>query len=467
MSAAKSPILDRISAAILLLLAGLELTHLVLGQEWANLPARIAACALLIVVIPKFGLREWSLLLIALALTAGLWLQPGGGEHVAFALSRGAYFTAFILLMMLLREAAATSDSVLKVGDWTTRQPPAKRYVAVWFSGHIAGILLNFGAVSLLAPLVQRGVRARPINTPEEEARMLIRERRQISALTRGFAMVITWAPTTLTQVIIFASLPGLDVGKVFVLAMGLAATMLALGWTEDRLRWGKPKLALELPDGFPGRALVDLIFVYAMLIVGAFGVQYLAGCTLPQALMSVAPMMLVGWVVSQSQRGVIASAPARLAEIFHVSIPNMARNAFQLGSAGYIGICAAKLAPVALIADWTQAAHIPDWALVAMLPVLITIGGTVALSPMVMVVFLAAVVSALPQMPADLEYIAIALGFGWALSITAAPNATAALLVAGATGIPSTTLTWKWNGVYSLCAMVVFAGLCRVMIGG
>ena len=144
-----------------------------------------------------------------------------------------------------------------------------------------------------------------------------------------------------------------------------------------------------------------------------------------------------------------------------------MARNAFQLGSAGYIGICAAKLAPVAIIADWTQAAHIPDWALVAMLPVLITIGGTVALSPMVMVVFLAAVVSALPQMPADLEYIAIALGFGWALSITAAPNATAALLVSGATGIPSTTLTWKWNGVYSLCAMVVFAGLCRVMIGG
>ena len=62
---------------------------------------------------------------------------------------------------------------------------------------------------------------------------------------------------------------------------------------------------------------------------------------------------------------------------------------------------------------------------------------------------------------------IAIALGFGWALSITAAPNATAALLVAGATGIPSTTLTWKWNGVYSLCAMVVFAMLCWLMIGG
>ena len=466
MSAANTPILDRISAVVLLVLAGLELAHQVLGQEWAGLPARAMALVLLVVVIPKFGLREWALLAIALALTAGLWLQPDGSVEVTTALGKGAYFTAFILLMMLLREAAATSDSVLKVGDWTTRQPPGRRYVAVWFSGHIAGILLNFGAVSLLAPLVQRGVRARPINTPEEEARALTRERRQISALIRGFAMVITWAPTTLTQVIIFASLPGLEIGTVFLLSMGLSAVLLAVGWTEDLLRWGKPKLALEQPDGFPGRAMLDLIFVYALLIAGAFTVQYLAQCSLPQALMTVAPIMLVGWVISQSHTGAVPSASTRFREIFEQSIPGMARNAFQLGSAGYIGICAAKLAPVALIAAWTEAAHLPDWALVALLPVIITLGGQVALSPMVMVVFLAAVVSALPELPAQAEFIAIALGFGWALSITAAPNATAALLVSGATGVPPTTLTWRWNGVYSLAAMTVFAMLCWLVVG-
>lgn len=465
MSAANTPILDRISAVVLLLLATLELVHQVLGQEWAGLPARAMALVLLAVVLPKFGLREWALLAIALALTAGLWVQPDGLPQITRALGSGAYFTAFILLMMLLREAAATSDSVLKVGDWTTRQPPGRRYVAVWFSGHIAGILLNFGAVSLLAPLVQRGVRARPINTPEEEARALTRERRQISALIRGFAMVITWAPTTLTQVIIFASLPGLDIGTVFLLSMGLSAVLLAVGWTEDLLRWGKPKLALE-QDRFPRSAMLDLIFVYALLIAGAFTVQHLAKCSLPQALMTVAPIMLVGWVLSQSRTGSVPSAPARFREIFERSIPGMARNAFQLGSAGYIGICAAKLAPIALIANWTQAAALPDWALIALLPVIITLGGQVALSPMVMVVFLAAVVSALPEMPAQAEYIAIALGFGWALSITAAPNATAALLVSGATGVPPTTLTWRWNGAYSLAALTVFTALCWLVVG-
>ena len=68
--------------------------------------------------------------------------------------------------------------------------------MTTWIGGHLAGILMNFGAVSLLAPLIQRGVRADPIETEEDERRAQIRERRQLSALVRGFSPVITWAPT-------------------------------------------------------------------------------------------------------------------------------------------------------------------------------------------------------------------------------------------------------------------------------
>ena len=145
---------------------------------------------------------------------------------------------------------------------------------------------------------------------------------------------------------------------------------------------------------------------------------------------MTVSPIMLIGWVMMQARSGVIESAPARLREIVSVSIPRMAMNAYQLGASGYIGICAAKLAPIGMVAAWAEAAHVPDWALLASLPVIITLGGQVALSPMVMVVFLAAVLSALPALPAEPEYVAIALGFGWSLSITAAPNSTAAAAV-------------------------------------
>ncbi|MEM9059347.1 MAG: hypothetical protein AAGD13_02700 [Pseudomonadota bacterium] len=467
MSPTVPSILDRICAAVLMILTALVLARLLFGQDWADIPSRIMALVLMLVVMPRFGTREWVLLALSCGLAAGLWMKPGGWPEAGFALRQGAYFTAFILMMMTLREAAVTSASVLKVGDWTTRQPPAKRYVAMWVSGHVAGILLNFGAVSLLAPLIQRGVRARPIDTPEEELRARTRERRQISALIRGFSVVITWAPTTLTQVIIFAAIPGLDLVQVIAMALALGLVMLAVGWTEDLLTWGKPRMAIEQPEPFPWRAGLDLLFVYALLVFGAWAVVEAAGVSLPQALMTVAPVMLVGWVLVQSRGGPIESAPARLREIALVSVPKMAREAYLLGAAGFIGISAAKLAPVDAIAAWAEQAQLPGWAIVAALPLIITLGGQIALSPMMMVVFLAAVVSALPVLPAAPEYVALALSFGWALSMTAAPNATGALLLAGTTGIPPTTLTWRWNGVYSIAALVVFALLCRLVVGG
>jgi hypothetical protein len=461
--------MDRIVPVIVLALALCVLADRVVGLTLAETPARVLALALLIVVIPRFQLREWALLVLASALAFGLWQVPGGLGHLGFALGQAAYFAAFIFLMMLLREAAVTSRSVLEVGAWMTRRSPGKRFVANWLGGHLAGILMNFGAVSLLSPLIQRGVRADPITTPEDERRAKIRERRQLSALIRGFAFVVCWAPTTLTQVIILDAVPGLDPTKAILIGLSLSVIVLGIGWTEDRLRWGAPRMVMDQDGAFPHRAAMDLLIVYAVLILGALIVQGLTGLNLPSALMSIAPLLLIGWVIRQA-RGSDPVLPdgalPRFGQIVGTSIPNMAKDAYILGAAGFIGIVAARLAPIETIALWLETAHVPAWLIVAALPIVINLAGQIALSPMMMVVFLGAVISALPVLPAAPEYIAIGLAAGWALSITAAPNATGALLVAGATGIPSTRLTWGWNGVYSLIVMAIFAVLAWVFVG-
>jgi hypothetical protein len=464
--AMRTPILDLMTAALMLALTGAVIAHLVGGAEWAGMPARALALLLLLAVLPRFGLREWFLLAVAAGLSAGLAARPQGMADLREALGSGAYFAAFILSMMLLREAAATSRSVLDVGAWMTRQPPGRRFVATWIGGHLAGILMNFGAISLLAPLVQRGVRAETAETADVRRRAAIRERRQLCALIRGFAWVICWAPTTLTQAIILDVVPGLEPGRAIATGIALSLVMLALGWTEDRLRWGRPRTSGRAGPP-PVRAALDLAAVYALLILGALGVQALIEVPLPQALMTVAPVMLIGWVASQSLAGVTGGARARLAEIVKVGIPRLAGDAYLLGVAGYIGIAAARLAPVPAIADWTEHAGIPGWVLIAGLPALIVLGGQVALSPMMMVVFLAAVVSALPSLPASPEVVAVALGSGWALSMTAAPNATGALLIAGATGVPSTVATWRWNGLYSLAALALLTVLAWAVVPG
>lgn len=462
MTLARVPIADRICAAVMLAVVALELAWQVLGLGWTEYAVRVAALSLLVAVMPRFGLREWSMTAIALGLAAGLALRPGGWSLLGPAIGKGAFFAAFILSMMLLRQAAMTSASVLQVGEWITRQPPGRRFYATWFGGHIAGILLNFGAVSLLAPLIQRGVRV----SEQDPARVAVLERRQLSALIRGFSPVIAWAPTTLTQVIILASIPGLDPTIAIVMGVGLSAVMLVIARIEDRLRWGRPQRTGSAPL-FPRRAGLDLAFVYTLLVGGALGLQTVLHGNLPLALMTIAPAVLIGWVFAQVRLGSLAdrTARSRLTEVALVAVPASARDACLLGIAGFVGITAAHLAPTRQMASWIDHAGVPPWAIVAAIPVIITLGGQVALSPMVMVVFLAAVFQELPTMPAPPPVIALALASGWALSMTAAPNSTGAILIAGATGVSTTTITWAWNGVYSLTVLAVLITLAWLLV--
>ncbi len=191
--------LSGLTAAAMLGLAALELVYLVGQVELAGTLGRGAALLVVVVVAPRFGVREWLLLAVALALTAGLAGTGAGWSAARHALDQGAFFAAFILLMTLLREAAITSPAVQALGHFLTGQQPGRRFVATYLGGHLGGVLLNFGAISLLAPLIQRGVRAEPVLNADDERRATIREQRQLSALIRGFAFVITWAPTTLT----------------------------------------------------------------------------------------------------------------------------------------------------------------------------------------------------------------------------------------------------------------------------
>lgn len=454
--------LTELTAVTMIGLAGLELAYLVGGVEVAGLLGRGVALLVIVVIARQFGLREWVLLGLACALAAGLARSAEGPGAVRYALDQGAFFAAFILLMTLLREAAVTSSAVLNLGHFLTGQQPGRRFVATYVGGHLSGVLLNFGAISLLAPMVQRGVRAEPIITAEDERRAAIREQRQMAALIRGFAVVITWAPTTLTQAIILHALPGLHAGRVMAMGLALSSVLLLVGWAEDRLRWGRPRRrAPGLPVvRFPLMAARDLGLVGLILIVGTYSARAAFGSTTAQALMLMAPLMLVGWVFTQNAgRGTrqgVAAVRRRLGEIIAGPLPRMTRDAYLLGVAGFIGAAAARLAPIDLIVANLALESIPAWLFLSSLPVVIMLSGNIAMSPIMVVVFLAAVISALPVLPADPDLIAVSLGAGWALSMTASPNATGPILLAGITGLPTTTLTWRWNGVYSLAALAV-----------
>ena len=93
---------------------------------WAAMGLAVAAAR------RRLGLREAYLLGLSAALALlALAIAPAPGAVVARALDQASFLMAFILLLSLLHEAAATSPSVAACGAYLTRQPPGRRYYAL------------------------------------------------------------------------------------------------------------------------------------------------------------------------------------------------------------------------------------------------------------------------------------------------------------------------------------------------
>ena len=189
-------------AAVLSLLSLATILASTLGGQVAEVMSLLAAAMFLLLCLLaslRGGLRERLLLVAAIALTALLIGTPEGRASLREATDLAAFFGAFIAALTVMRDVAARSRSILAVGRYLIEQPPGRRFFATAFGGHFLAVFLNFGSVSLMSPLIQESVK--DANGVTDKAL----ERRQLSALVRGFAWVLLWAPTMLTQAIMLA----------------------------------------------------------------------------------------------------------------------------------------------------------------------------------------------------------------------------------------------------------------------
>ena len=166
------------------------------GGVFAQNAARVLFVVLCIVGLRTNTVRESLLLCFALLLGVVLCQSESGWLVLLAGIDLAAYFASFIALLTALKIAAERSASVLTVGRYLIKQPTGRRFIATASGGHALGVFLNFGAISLMAPLIQSAT-IRADGTVDQDL-----ERRQMSALLRGFAWILLWAPTTLTQTV-------------------------------------------------------------------------------------------------------------------------------------------------------------------------------------------------------------------------------------------------------------------------
>ena len=123
------------------------------------------------VFLTLFVALEWSrliwaargLVLVALGLFAAFWLldrtTPG---LLGAAIDRAAFFVCFVVVLSVLGEAARTSKMVQTSGRIIVNQTPGRRYLTLSLGGHLMGVLMNLGTVTLLSTMIHGSVTLGP-----------------------------------------------------------------------------------------------------------------------------------------------------------------------------------------------------------------------------------------------------------------------------------------------------------------
>jgi hypothetical protein len=456
---------DRLAASCLL---GISLFELVKLHGHIRLAGSVAAILLVVFLLighARLGLRERYLIALAVIATiAAVMFSDAPFALIERGFTQATYLAAFMLLLALLRDGAVTSPSVLELGRYLTHRPPGQRYIAIHAGGHALGMVLNFGALSLLGPLIQRGIRADAEKNPKL-ARW--RERRQMSALARGFSWIIAWSPTAVTQALVASVVTGARPLVMAGIGFSISLGIIVIGWVEDRIIGKRARKTLAAhdalprpgtaPEQFPWRAFRRFATVCATLAGISLTLILTTGVKVVPALMLASPIVTVAWIWFQnsSEKDQVQASIDRIRNIAGTSVPAGSPEAITLSAAGYIGIVAAGLSNAPVLADF---AGFEAWSPVIVylaIMLIVPVASNLAMPPMLTVTFMGSLYSALPDNQLDPTLLATALVLGWTLNLTASPFGATALILSRITGIAGTTLSWRWNGTFSIAAFI------------
>ena len=471
----------RLTAVTLTLLAVFGLAARITGHRETAAIAAVLLIAFLLVGQTLISRRERILASVAVGLAIlGAVALPNPGAVMWAGIQQSFFLAAFMVLIGIMREPASTSIAVDQLGRYLTRQPPTRRYGAIAIGSAVMAALANVGALALLAPLIQAGVNAarEAGDTPEISA---IKERRQYTATLRGFAIVVLFSPTTVTQALLGNLFPGAAHASIMLVGFVLAMIWLSAGWAEDQLEGRLIRRGLvgtgtlpqrRPPLPLPRTALRDLSLVVAALVAAAGILAPLLHIEVVPALMLTSPLLTLVWITTQNAhlppRERSAVVRARMGRIVTRAIPRSAPEAVTLAAAGFIGTMLGALMPTDALAWSLGLGPLGKIFIIAAIPALVILAAQIALTPIVVAVCLAASYQALGALPISPLAMVLSLSVGWAMSLTASQYTAAPLILSRLTGISTFRLSWEWNWIYNLMiytASVLVIGLVETVL--
>ena len=390
---------------------------------------------------------------------AAMLFLPEGGAAALDALARGTFIAAFFSALTAIRSAAVTDPAIVACGRFLAGQPPGRRYFALTLGGHLFGLVLMYGAISLLGALATE---TSDRETDDELRR--VRTRRMLVAIQRGFISTLPWSPLAFASAISLSVVPGSSWAAALPLCLVSALLIAGAGWALDTIF--KPRLSTPPPRRGPaeGHWLRNLRPLYALLavIMGSVAVVHLVtGVRIFGVVMALVPVIALGWVAAQpASRGRRAqSAIARAGDFAFRDVPALKGELTLLVMAGIIGSLGAALAEPVAQAAGVDLHAVPAWALLLAVFWTIPITGQLGMNPILAVSLLGPLLPAPEALGVAPAVMVCAITAGWALSGATSPFTASVLLVGAFGGVSASHVGVRWNGIFALVCGVLLSG--------
>ncbi len=425
------------------------------GSAMASGPAAVTTTLATLLMAGGVGWSRRAYVLIGGAVLAvAAWVMPDWRDATAAALRTASFIAAFFTALMSIRSAASRSASIEACGRFLARQPPGRRYLALTAGGHLFGLVLSYGAISLLGSLASSSAASEP--NPEIRAH---RTRRMLVAVQRGFVSTLPWSPLAFAVAISTTVVPGAHWEDAVGLCLVSALILIGTGWGLDTIF--KPRLSVQPAPQAQGeggwlRNLSPLLMLLAVLVLCAAAARSVADVRIIAAVMTVVPLIALAWTALESRDGTgdtLHRTLGRAADYATVELPRSRPELVLLVMAGFIGTLGGHLAASVIPASAADLADLPTWLILLALFWFIPLAGQVGMNPILAVSLVAPLLPPPATLGIDPSVMIVAITGGWALSGATSPFTASTLLIGVIGGVSASHVGMRWNGLYAATA--------------
>ena len=420
------------------------------------------------VFLTVFVVLEWPRLiwaargvfLIAVGLFCAFWLLGRTTlDLLGAGIDRAAFFVCFVVVLSVLGDAARTSKMVQASGRIIVNQTPGRRYLTLAIGGHVMGVLMNLGTVTLLSTMIHGSVTHGP-QTADQRVRD-IRLKRMALAMLRGFSAVTFWSPTAVTIAIILSS--SLDLQWLDLLWFGLPAlcVYLGLGWLVDRLTFARPNATLVAEPSEPWLwPFGGLLAITFLVPLSASVIAHLFDLSLIGGLFLCIPVIGLTWMTVQYKRaGLGGAVQLTLRRARRKTIPSLCdlRNELVIFAAsGFLAVILLPQIDVVWLGENITRLGLNEGVVLVVGSWVIILMALLAVNPLVTAPLVIETLVLLPDLNFSPTVIAFAMTATWGIIVGFSPFAASVRLTARGIQHPASEVGMKWNLVFSLCAVVL-----------